>query len=100
MPIPRKCPKCGGKMYVNYSDPKKDGLDQLGAKEKVIRRRLECDDCGEKITTYEITAKDLHVIKDTKHELARKNRKMRTVLGQYERAMKRCSDALRDIYDN
>ena len=100
MPIARKCPNCGSKMYVNYTDPKKDGLDRLGVHDKVIRRRIECDNCGLKMTTYEISADALKQLKKARHETIMGAKKIETVLGIYETANRNCRSKLRKIHDN
>lgn len=100
MPVPRKCPFCGGPMYVNYSDHKNDGLRQIGVKHKVIRRRLQCDECEKKLTTYEIQAQDLREIRDTLHDIRKRARLSTTVLGKLETALRNCKKDLKEINDN
>lgn len=98
--MPRKCPYCGGAMYVNYSDPKKNGLQQIGVTHKVIRRRLQCDDCDRKMTTYEIDAQDLENIRNTLHDIRKRARLSSTVMGRLETAIKNCKKDLKRVNDN
>lgn len=93
--MPRKCPNCGKKeLYVMYSEPKHNGLQQIGVKGKVIRRRLECENCWERFTTYEIDAEDLTNIRDTLHKIKKKARLSMTVMGRLETAIKNCKKDL------
>ena len=87
----RRCPKCGAKeLYVINTEPKPCGLQQIGVKSKVIRRRLECENCWERFTTYEIAAEDLTRIRDTLHTIKKKARLSMTVMGRLETAIKNC----------
>ena len=97
----RKCPYCGAKeLYVKYSEPKHNGLQQIGVTHKVIRRRLMCENCGEKITTYEIEAQDLTKIRDTLHKIRKKARLSSTVMGRLETAIRHCREDLKRVNDN
>ena len=87
-------------MYVNYSDHKNDGLRNLGITHKVIRRRLQCDDCERKLTTYEIQAQDLRRIKDALKDIRRRARLSATALGKFETALKNCKKDLQQINGN
>lgn len=98
--MPRKCPYCGGALYVNYSEQKRNGLQQIGVTHKIIRRRLQCDDCGRKMTTYEIEAQDLISIRETLHDIKKKARLSSTVMGRLETAIKNCKKDLSRINDN
>ena len=98
--MPRKCPKCGVKeLYVMYSEPKHSGLQQIGVKSKVIRRRLECENCGERFTTYEIDAQDLTRIRDTLHTIKKKARLSMTVMGRLQTAIRHCKEDLARVAD-
>ena len=98
--MPRKCPYCGGPMYVTASEPKRCGLQQIGITHKVIRRRLQCDDCERKMTTYEIDAQDLISIRETLHSIRKKARLSITVMGRLETAIRNCKKDLSRINDN
>lgn len=97
---PRRCPKCGGNVYVVHSEPRYDGLDRLGIHDKIIRRRLECDNCGERYTSYEITAEALAVLKEARKETDRRARKLKTILGVFETAIKNCKKKIEDVYND
>ncbi len=93
--MPRKCPNCGAReLYVMYSEPKHNGLKQIGVTGKVIRRRLQCENCWEKFTTYEIDAKDLTNIRDTLHTIRKKARLSKTVMGRLKTAIGHCQEDL------
>lgn len=57
-----KCEKCGGSnLYVVNSRP---GANGIGS-----RRRRECADCGERVTTYEVTQKEYDLIQKSQKML-------------------------------
>lgn len=49
------CPKCNCK-YTNIVDSRSTGRDTM--MNGYNRRRRECEECGERFTTYEITKND------------------------------------------
>lgn len=87
-------------MYVNYSYPKYSGLEQIGISHKVIVRRLQCDDCDRKMTSYEIDAQDITSIREKLRDIKKKARLSGTVMGRLETSIKNCKKDLKRIYDN
>jgi len=57
--------KCGGKTFVSDSRCGRSGA---------IRRRRECKRCGERWTTYEVTADVLEMIEPARAQRARVER--------------------------
>lgn len=49
------CPKCNCE-YTAVVDSRSSGHDMI--MDGYIRRRRECEKCGERFTTYEVTKKD------------------------------------------
>ena len=49
------CPKCNCE-YTVVVDSRSSGHDMI--MDGYIRRRRECEKCGERFTTYEVTKKD------------------------------------------
>lgn len=99
MAIARKCPMCGKHtLYVNSSDHKYDGMKKIGITHKIIRRYLECDECGYKTTTYEIEAQDLRNIRNAYHDTIKKARKIHSVMGRLKTATGHCQDDMEKIY--
>ena len=96
--MPRKCPKCGEReMYVQHNDNKRDGLQRIGITSSVRRRYCMCENCGHKMTTYEIEAQDLRNIRDTLLAIRRKARLSKTVMGKLKTAIGHCQEDLDKI---
>lgn len=53
----RKCPKCGGKMYVVDSE-KASKAGNLNLEHEYRRRRLCCSKCRFRMNTYELEQED------------------------------------------
>lgn len=69
----RVCNGCGGSnVYV-----KDTRYDSYG---KYVRRRLECLDCGERWTTYEVTKEDFENVKKASRIIAH----VKDILSQYK----------------
>lgn len=56
---PRRCTKCGG-YNVSAHNTRYNSFD------KYVRRRIFCEDCGERYTTYEVTEEDFEAVKKAK----------------------------------
>lgn len=76
------CQKCGGhNLYVVDSRP---GWSGVG-----YRRRRECADCGERITTYEVTQKEYSIVLQSKRFL----KQVQKMLEKYNEETKPFEDA-------
>ena len=56
-----KCPYCGGEEST-VVDSRRTGHETY--QEGYVRRRRECDICGKRYSTYEITQQDFVLVKD------------------------------------
>lgn len=105
----RKCPNCGKQTLYVYGSERRDcGMERtrltkmqdIGIKHRVIRRRLECDECGHKVITYEIEQEDLDNIRKKLHDIRKKARLSSSVMGRLETAIKHCREDLKRVNDN
>lgn len=76
------CKKCGGQnLYVIDSRP---GWSRVG-----YRRRRECADCGERITTYEVMQEEYSLILQSKRIL----KQVKAMLEKYEKETREFEDS-------
>ena len=95
MPVARRCMKCGAqKAYVIASYPLKRGIRTLGITHMVRRRRVECENCGERFTTYEIDERDIANIKAKINAGIKKARLTMTVMNRLKRAVEKGNEDL------
>ncbi len=87
----RRCPECGKQeMYVIASYPRKQGLPSIGIHHMVRRRRLECENCGHRCTTYELEEGDINNLRGMLMKIRKKARLSKSVMGRLETAIRRC----------
>lgn len=56
------CPLCGEKSLGATADSRPIHLEEFGIAAHAVRRRRDCDSCGGRSTTFELTEEALHAI--------------------------------------
>ena len=91
----RRCPNCHKmEMYVIGTYLRERGLPSIGINHAVRRRRLECENCGKRFTTYEVDERDIENIKNELHGVKKRARLSMTVMGRLETAIRHCKEDL------
>lgn len=86
----RTCEVCGKKrkVYVIGTYKHETGSDIYRLRYKYYRRRLECANCGDRFTTYEIDQRDLYA-------LVHRGKKTEEALVKMDIALKRAEEELK-----